>query len=298
LTPDDGTTEDCTEEIAMKVLLTGSTGYVGSAVLEALVARGHDVLAVTRSASSAEQARAGGATAVVGDLGDAAWFTARLDEVDAAIHLAAADDGSSAELDDGVIDAVVAAFGGTDKPYLHTSGVWIFGAGADLTEDGPLQPPAIVAWRVEREQRLLASGVRATVIAPAIVYGRKGGIPVGVVAGGPRDEGGALLLVGDGTQHWTTVHVDDLADLYVLALEAGPAGERIIAAGGDNPTARQVAEAAAGEVAAESVEATRARLGEAFADALLLDQQASGARARALGWRPSRPSLLEELAGA
>ncbi|ROS31082.1 NAD-dependent epimerase/dehydratase family protein [Cellulomonas sp. PhB150] len=282
----------------MNVLLTGSTGYVGSAVLEALVAHGHDVLALTRSDASAEQARAGGATAVVGDLGDTAWLTARLGEVDAAIHLAAADDGTSAQLDDGVIDAVVAAFSGTGKPYLHTSGIWIWGSGADLTEDSPLDPPAIVAWRAAREERLMSSGVRATVVAPAIVYGRKGGIPAGVVAAGPRDGDGALLLVGDGTQHWTTVHVDDLAELYVLALERGPAGERLIAASGQNPTAREVAEAAAGVVVAESVDATRARLGEGFADALLLDQQASGAKARALGWRPSRPSLLDELAGA
>jgi len=282
----------------MNVLLTGSTGYIGSAVLDALLGRGHDVLAVVRSEAAAQKLAGSGATAVVGDLGDREWLAAALRGVDGAIHLAAASDGTSAQLDDGVIDAVLAAFAGTDKPYLHTSGIWIWGEGADLTEQTPQQPPAIVTWRVAREQRLLDADVRATVVAPGIVYGHGGGIPVGVVAGGARDEDGALLLVGDGTQHWTTVHVEDLADLYVLALEAGGPGGRLIAASGQNPTAREVAEAVGGAVRAESADATRARLGTAFADALLLDQQATGSRARALGWRPSRRSLLDELAAS
>ncbi|MDM7831586.1 NmrA family NAD(P)-binding protein [Cellulomonas edaphi] len=280
----------------MKVLLTGATGYVGSAVLSALLERGHDVLALVRSDAAADKVRSAGATAVVGDLGDTAWLVERLRSVDGAIHTAAADDGTSAQLDDGVIDAVLEAFGGTEKPYLHTSGVWVWGSSADVTEDAPLDPPAIVQWRLAREARLLASDLRVSVVAPAIVYGHGGGIPVGVVAGGPRDDDGALLLVGEGAQHWSTVHRDDLAELYALILEAAPRGERFIGAGGHNPTAREVAEAAAGRVAPEPVEATRARLGAPFADALLLDQQASGAKARALGWRPSRPTLIEELA--
>ena len=50
-----------------------------------------------------------------------------------------------------------------------------------------------------------------------------------------------------------------------------------------------------GSVVAEDEDATRARLGAGLANALLLDQQASGSRARArLGWRPSRPTVLDE----
>ncbi|MEN0129715.1 MAG: NAD-dependent epimerase/dehydratase family protein [Brevundimonas sp.] len=282
----------------MNVLLTGSTGYIGSAVLRVLRERGHDVLAIVRSESAAEVARAAGAVAVVGDLRARDELVELLRSVDGAIHLAAVDDGTAPEFDDAVIDAVVAAFEGTDKPYVHTSGVWIWGAGADLTEQSPLDPPAIVAWRLARESRLLGSGVRASIIAPGIVYGHGRGIGVGVLADGKRDDSGALLLVGDGEQHWTTVHVDDLAELYVQVLQAAPKGERFLGVSGENPTVREIAEVVSDRVAPESVEASRERLGEAFADALLLDQQASGAKARSLGWAPVRPSLLEELAGA
>src|SRR4029077_9073943 len=154
----------------MNVLLTGATGYIGSNVLAALLAAGHEVLAVTRSETSAQRAREAGAKAVVHDLTDAAWLVDELRSVDAAIHTAATWDASNPAFDDAVIDAAVAAFAGTDKRYLHTSGIWIWGAG-QVVEDAPLDPPSIVAWRVERENRLLGADVRATIIAPAIVYG-------------------------------------------------------------------------------------------------------------------------------
>jgi uncharacterized protein YbjT (DUF2867 family) len=73
----------------MKILLTGATGYIGSSVLDVLRAHGHDVVAPVRSAHAAQKATAAGATAVVGDITDAAWFTPLLEGVDAAIHTAA-----------------------------------------------------------------------------------------------------------------------------------------------------------------------------------------------------------------
>ncbi|WP_028046708.1 NAD-dependent epimerase/dehydratase family protein [Cellulomonas sp. URHE0023] len=282
----------------MNVLLTGATGYVGSNVLTALLAAGHEVLAVTRSESSAQQARETGAKAVVHDLTDTEWLVEQLGTVDAAIHTAATGDEQGPALDDAVVDAVVTAFAGTDKRYLHTSGIWIWGAGR-VAEDGPLDPPAIVAWRIERENRVLSADVRATLIAPAIVYGHHSGIVAGVFGEGSRSQDGALRLIGSGDQHWTTVHVEDLADLYVAALTDGPRG-RVAAASGHNPSVREIAQAVVGVdgvVLPETPDESRARLGAALADALLVDQQADGALARATwGWVPRRPSLLDDLA--
>jgi nucleoside-diphosphate-sugar epimerase len=111
------------------------------------------------------------------------------------------------------------------------------------------------------------------------------------------DDQDRVRLVGDGSQHWTTVHVDDLAVLYRTVLERREALGYLIGASGANPTVRELAEARAGAagVVPESVEASRERLGALFADALLLDQQSSGAKAKALGWTPKGPSLIEEL---
>jgi nucleoside-diphosphate-sugar epimerase len=276
----------------MKILLTGGTGFIGSAVLDQLVAAGHRVTAVVRSQKSSLQVQDAGATGIIGDLFDPRWLAAELRGHDAAIHTAAGSDERDAALNDAMIDAVIAAFGGTDKPFIHTGGIWAYGNNPVITEASPLDAPALSAWRAAGEQRLLESDVRASVVQPGIVYGYGKGIPA-MFAGSA--EAGTVPLFGTGEQRWTTVHVDDLADLYVRVLEQAPGGRAYIGASGHNPTVRELGEALGGTVAPESPEATVERLG-GFGEALLLDQQASGQRAKSeLGWQPTRPSLVDEL---
>lgn len=273
----------------MKILLTGGTGYIGSTVLDRLIAADHQVTAVVRSQQSSLKVTDAGATAVIGDLYDAQWLASELALHDAAIHTAAGSDEKDAELNDAVINAAIEAFGGTTKPFVHTGGIWVYGSNPAITETSELQAPAITGWRPAGEKRLLESDVKASVIQPGIVYGHGQGIPAMLA---PQD--GTLTLFGSGDQHWPTVHVDDLADLYVLALESAPGGQAYIGASGQNPTVRELAETVASGINAESDEATLARLG-GFGEALLLDQKATGEKARSLGWAPSRPSLVDEL---
>jgi len=203
----------------MKILLTGATGYIGSSVLDVLRAHGHDVVAPVRSAHAAQKATATGATAVVGDITDAAWFTPLLEGVDAAIHTAAPSDGTAPQFDAAVAEAVIAAFSGTGKPYIHTGGLWIHGPSDDLTEQTPFNPPAIVAWREGVESRLAAADLALTIVEPGIVHSHGAGIPA-MLGSAPRDAEGRLTVIGDGTPHWATVHVDDLAELYVRVIES------------------------------------------------------------------------------
>lgn len=278
----------------MEILLTGGTGYIGNAVLRRLLAAGHEVTAVVRSEESAAKVRDAGATPLVGDLFDSTWLRGQLETVQGAVHTAAGSDADDAALNDSVIDAVLAAFGGTDKPFVHTVGIWTYGDNPDIADDDPQQPPAITSWRPAGEERLLGSDVRASVVRPGIVYGHGGGIP-NLLAGGPRDDDGALTLIGTGDQHWTTVHVDELADLYLLVLDQAPGGTAFIGANGTNPTVRELGEALAPAVVSGSGEEAAGRLGPAFAEALLLDQQSKGTAARGLGWQPSAPSLADLL---
>lgn len=271
------------------VFLTGASGYIGSAVLDALVAHGHRVTALVRSDDKAERVRRSGGEAVVGDATDDHLVARLAREADGVVHTASAQD-----VDPGLIDAVLDALGGTDKPFVHTGGIFTFGAAADITEDSPVAPPALTAWRAPNEDRVRTSAVRTTVVAPGIVYGRGAGIPTMFLGDGTAP----VRTVGDGTQRWTTVHVDDLAELYVLALERADQDGYVVAATGEAPTVRDLAEAgAAGSpVVTESVDESRDRLGAAFADALLIDQVAAGSHARShYGWQPSRPSLVEHL---
>ena len=111
---------------------------------------------------------------------------------------------------------------------------------------------------------------------------------------------GSLVMLGDGRQHWSTVHVADLADVFRRVLEDDGASGRYVVGNGLNPTVVELTEAAAvavgapGAVAGSEAEA-RARLGDLFAEVLLLDQGTTADRARtALGWQPSHPSLVDE----
>jgi nucleoside-diphosphate-sugar epimerase len=277
----------------MKIVLTGGTGYIGSAVLQVLVGAGHQVTAVVRSQRSSLRVSDLGATGVIGDLFDAQWLASELRGHDALVHTAAGGDGRDAALDDAVIAAALDAFAGTSKPFVHTGGIWTYGAGAAITDDQEPRPPALTSWRVPREQRVLESGLRATVLRPAVVYGHGAGIPAMLTSAAAEQQ--PLTLIGSGEQHWTTVHVDDLAELYLLALQHSPGGRAYIGASGENPTVRALAEAVTPSLSPEPDDATIARLGD-FGAALLLDQQASGQRARSeLHWTPTRPPLVDLL---
>lgn len=278
----------------MTVLLTGGTGLIGAAVLRRLRREGRPVLALVRSDHAAETVRAAGATPLLGDLRDTETVMAAVAASDGVIHTASPGDHTSAVVDAAFTAAVLSVLRAR-APYVHTGGAWVFGAGAALTEESPLRPPRITAWRLAVEQRIRASPARTTVVAAGIVYGPGGqGVPA-MFRPGPE---GVSRTVGDGAQRWTSVHAEDLAELYVLALDAADPDGYVIGASGDNPSVGAMAAAAAGgrPVVTETSGAARARLGRDLADALLMDQAADGGHARRrYGWRPQQPGVLIEL---
>jgi len=157
----------------------------------------------------------------------------------------------------------------------------------------PLRPPAIVAARPAVERLVLDAveeKIRGIVIRPAMVYGRGGGRVQKFVTG-------KMPLIGDGEYHWSFVHVDDLADLFLLALGRSPAGELYLAADGPPRKAKDVA-AAAGCSSYMTLPQAREVMGP-LADALVMDQQVGSTKAgRLLGWKPFRPGVLDELRGS
>jgi nucleoside-diphosphate-sugar epimerase len=198
-----------------------------------------------------------------------------------------------------VVDAVINAFGGTGKPYLQISGLWIYGANPSITESSPFNAPAMVAWKEPIERRVLdAAGMRGVVIVSSVAYGDGGGGIPGLLLG--SDDAGNLIMLGMGQQHWSTVHAADLADFFRRVLEDESAHGRYVIGNGVHPTVAELTQAAAvaagapGAVPGSDDEA-RGRLGDYFAEVLLLDQGTDAARARAeLGWYPSHPSLSDD----
>lgn len=285
----------------MNVALTGATGFVGSHVLSEMRDHGHQVTALVRNDADAAVAAANGATPAVVDLHDRAAVVGLLQGVDAAIHTASPGDATSADLDSAVVDAALEALGGTGKLFAEISGLWIYGSNLTITEESPINAPALVAWKEPIERRVLeATGLRGVVIVSSVAYGDGGGGIPGVLLGSPRDADGNLVMVGNGMQHWSTVHVADLAEVFRLVLESDSARGRYVVGNGQSPTVAEITGAAAiaagapGAVPGSDDEA-RARLGDYFAEVLLLDQGTDAVRARTeLKWAPARPGIVDE----
>jgi nucleoside-diphosphate-sugar epimerase len=285
----------------MRVFLTGATGYIGSAVAERLRAAGHQLSALARSDTAAARLSAAGIEPIRGDFADPKSVAAGARAADGVISLATTYDSG---VDGPAIDAILEALAGSNKPFIYTSGIWSHGdtAGEVVDESSPPKPVPLVAWRQGVEDRVIAAArekIRTIVIRPAIVYGRGGGIPAGFVESARKE--GAAQIIGTGENRWPFVHVDDLADLYLLALENAPPGTLLLGVSGEAHPVREVAAAASrgaganGRIRAWSLEDARKKLG-AYADALVLDQQASGRRAQQLlGWQPHRTDVLEDI---
>lgn len=286
----------------MKVALTGATGFIGSHVLTELLEHGHEVTALVRDNAQAETVAGRGATAFVVDLYDRTKVARLLERADGAIHTASPGDATSADLDSAVVDAVIEAFGGTGKPYVPISGLWVYGNNLTISEESPFRAPSLVAWKERIERRVLGvKDMRGVVIISSTAYGDGGGAIPGMLLGSPRDDAGNLIMLGTGQQHWSTVHVADLAQAFRRVLEVDSARGYYVVGNGSNPTVAELTAAAAVAVGARgavpgSDDEARTRLGDAFAEVLLLDQGTNAAKARAeLGWRPVRPSFVDEL---
>lgn len=288
----------------MRVLVTGATGLIGGAIARRLTAAGQDVVGLARSAASAAKLTALGYQAIQGDLADVASLADAALNVDAVIHAASPNDQNTAAYDEAATRAIVGALRDTSKRFIYTSGCLVYGATGDVpaTEDSPLHPVELVQFRQALEAEILntvAEGVHPIVIRPAWVYGDHCGTAMMMYAS--ATEYGAARYVGDGQNRWTCVHADDLADLYLLALDKAPAGSIFNGAHGPAIALIEIARAASygagaeGRVAEWPLKDARQALWS-FADAIACDQLVSGERAKhKLGWRPSRHSIVDEL---
>jgi nucleoside-diphosphate-sugar epimerase len=285
----------------MNVALTGATGFIGSHVLTELQEHGHEVTALVRDDAQADVVSARGAKPIVVDLYDRPAVAASLSSAEGAVHTASPGDATSAALDTAVVDAAIDAFADTGKPYLHISGIWVYGANPSITEQSPFHAPALVSWREPIERRVLsATDLRGVVIVSGVAYGDGGGGIPGLLLGSRRDDAGNMIMLGTGQQHWPSVHVADLADFFRRALDSGSARGYYVIGNGENATVAELTEAAAIAVGAPgaipgSDDEARARLGDYFAEVLLLDQGTDAAKARTeLGWSPHHSGLVDE----
>ncbi|MFJ6845324.1 SDR family oxidoreductase [Streptomyces griseoluteus] len=288
----------------MRVFITGGTGLIGSAVVAELLAAGHTVTALARSDASAEKARAAGADVVRGGLIDLDVLRGAAEKADGVVHLAFSNDFSSPEAlaqavsEEGAALRVLGdALVGTDKPLVTVSGTPL-AQGRPATEEDPLPTDGPVGGRgisVERALGLASRGVRTSAIRlPRTVHNEGAGGFAGLLTQIARSTCVAGYP-GDGTQRWPAVHALDAAVLFRLALEQAPAGTAWHAVADEGDAVRDITAVIGRRLGVPSKPVPQdsfGPLGPIFA----ADQPASSAHTRAaLGWQPTRPSLLEDL---
>ena len=287
----------------MRIFLTGATGYIGSAVFDALLRGGHEITALVRDPEVAERLTHRGAQAIVGELSKASSYAPAAESCDAIVHTAFERTKRGQHVDRQAIDSFLAvadrrAAAGRISSLVYTSGIWVLGpTQGQATEDAPLRPPDLAAWRPGHERAVLEAGsnhnVRAVVVRPAIVYGGARGIVSDLLKDA---QNGLVRVVGDGQNHWPCIYDRDLADLYVR-VATNPSASGIFHANDEaDERVDDIVEAIARhaksrpDVRHVPIEEARSKMGP-YADALALDQIVRSPRARALGWAPTLHSV-------
>jgi nucleoside-diphosphate-sugar epimerase len=291
----------------MRVFVTGATGFIGSAVVQDLLAGGYQVVGLARSDAGAEALTALGVEVQRGSLQDPDSLRTGAAGADGVIHTAyihdfspSANPAAYAEVDGNAIGALGDALAGSGRPLVVASGLPAPVAGRAVTEEDAVELNP--AWPRVSERAALAfadRGVRVSVVRlPPSVHGAGDYAFVPALIRIARAKNLAAY-VDEGSNTWPAVHRLDAARLFRLAVESAPAGARLNGVGDEGIPFRDIA-AAIGrglDVPAKSI--TREEAAEhfgMFAVFAQFDVRASSAGTRRLlGWEPVHPGLIADL---
>ncbi|RKH33750.1 NAD-dependent epimerase/dehydratase family protein [Corallococcus praedator] len=291
----------------MKVFVLGATGYIGGSVAVRLMAAGHQVVGTARTQDKARELEARGIQATVASFDDVDVLTRLAKEADAVINAASADDRKTVEV-------LLAALKGSNKHFIHTSGSSIVATdtGGTLTtqvhdEDMPIDPVPEKVARIALDTLVLEAkkdGIHTNVICPCLIYGKGLGLNPDSVQLPPlikyARETGTARYIGKGENVWSNVHIEDLADLYLMVLERAPAGTFYFAENGEanfrdvvTAIGKRYSLPVGSMTVPEAEKLWGVELGRL---ALASNSRIHAKRARALGWKPHRPSVFDVIA--
>jgi len=291
----------------MNIFVTGASGYIGGSVAMALLASGHRVRGLTRSAASAERLAKIGIDPVLGTLDDAGVLSRAASAADGVVNAASADHV-------GAVRALIDGLQGSSKPLLHTSGSSVIGDDARgqrrcdniFDEDAPLVVDRSKQARRDLDLMVLGAAehaIRSAVICPSLIYGAGRGlnprsVQIPFLAANAREKG-VVQIVGHGLNVWSNVHIDDVVDLYLLALTQAPAGAFYFAENGE-ASFGDIAGAIAKRLGLAGIQALPPEVAaERWGESMAYFTLGSNSRVRArrarreLAWVPRHASLIE-----
>ncbi|MDX3105020.1 SDR family oxidoreductase [Nonomuraea angiospora] len=291
----------------MHVFVTGASGFIGRAVVAELIAAGHEVTGLARSEASASVIKDLGADVHLGDLDDLDRIRQGADAADGVVHLANKHDWTRPEVSNhaerAAVQAISDTLAGSDRPFALAAGLALPGLGRPSTERDPNPAVGPDSPRGGAENLALSysnRGVRVMSVrfAPT-VHGEGDHGFISIIAQAARRRG-ASVYPGEGLNRWPAVHRSDAARLVRLGLENAPAGAILHAAAEEGVPVRRIAEALADRlgVPAKSAPAEQVADEIPFIGGFLgADFPATSEITRELlGWRPTGPTLLEDIA--
>lgn len=293
----------------MKIFITGASGYIGGSVAKYLADAGHEVTGLIRDPAKREALQALGITPVLGTLDDTYILTQQAQAADAVVHTADSDHRAS-------VETFINALRGSGKPFIHTSGSSVVGDDARgayereaiFTDETPFEPMDIRRDRVAINQRVRNAGVelgiRAIVFCPTMIYGDALGLPTAsdqlpkLLAKSRQFSAGAYM--GAGVHRWSNVHIEDLAELYRLALEKAPSASLFFAENGGLRSSRSRRPSAtlwvSKGVSSWPADEAIAELGDWARFAIGSNSRVRAVNARQLlGWLPKRETIHQWL---
>ena len=288
----------------MRVFITGGTGFIGSAIVEDLLAAGHQVLGLARSDASAKVFESLGVEVLRGSLDDLDTLKHGAANSDGVIHCAFIHDfsnfASSVKKDQLAIQTLGAALEGTNRPFIISSGILGLANNRLATEQDP--PNLKTSPRGIAEQMAISfssKGVRSAVIRlPPSVHGKGDHAFVPRMIGIAREKG-VSAYIGDGLNHWPSVHRVDVARLYRLALEKGTAGATYHGVADEGIPFRDIAEVVGKHlnvpVVSKSIEEANDHFGFLGLFVQFDGPASSKLTQQELGWQPTQSSLLADM---
>jgi nucleoside-diphosphate-sugar epimerase len=291
----------------MHVFVTGASGWIGSHTVDDLLAAGHTVTGLARSDSSAAALEAKGVAVVRGDLDDLDAIRRGAAGAEGVLHLANKHDWANPAATNASERAAVEIIGqalvGTDRPFVVASGVAGLAPGRPSTEADPspfVGPDSMRGGSENRGFDFVEQGVRtiAARFSPTTHGTGDHGFIAAIVGAAQRT--GVSGYIGDGTNSWAAVHVTDAARLVRLGLEQAPAGTRLHAVAETAIPTRAIAEAI-GEglgLPVTSIDPADADAHFGFIGRFFgMEMSATSVATRELlGWQPTGPGLLEDIA--
>jgi nucleoside-diphosphate-sugar epimerase len=212
-----------------RALVTGATGFTGSALCEHLVERGDSVTALVRATSDVSRLETLGVEVWTAELTDADSVASGLPDVDVVYHLAAAYRTEHADRDvfyrvnvEGTRNLLAASVDGGRPRFVHCSTVGVQGEIEDppATEEAPLRPgDHYQSSKLEGERLALefADRLPVRVVRPVGIYGPGDMRFLKLFRGIARRR---FVLIGDGSVLYHLTHVSDLVRGIVLAGES------------------------------------------------------------------------------